>query len=223
MNKKHHEKSLSQKLTEILKAEKPISVNYYNALSKRYDFSPGGIRRWFTRKEYSYRRQSQLFIPERHGILGPDLAVAHFLLHRKGKVKFKGDPEWHTDYKKLPIKFEKDYHVSAIDAQNTGLLYEGVDNLTNLKHLEELNVAHNKDLDDWFCDKISRLFRHSQALRKLDLTGCKRISENGIIALFFIPSLREIIISGTKAAEYDQLELLTILFNDVNPECSIIT
>lgn len=34
-------------------------------------------------------------IPERHLILGPDLAAAHFIVSRGGAVKFLHDDLWH--------------------------------------------------------------------------------------------------------------------------------
>ncbi|KRY00183.1 Protein disulfide-isomerase [Trichinella pseudospiralis] len=37
----------------------------------------------------------QRFLPERHLLLGPDLAAAHFIVHRGGAVKFFNDSRWH--------------------------------------------------------------------------------------------------------------------------------
>lgn len=40
-------------------------------------------------------------IPERHLILGNDLAAAHFIVSRGGSVKFLNDDEWHKMDEKL--------------------------------------------------------------------------------------------------------------------------
>lgn len=62
--------------------------------------------------------------------LGPDLAAAHFLVHRDAAVKFVGDDAW---YKKdaannysLPGRRIPDLYLEAIDASNTELMFEGI-------------------------------------------------------------------------------------------------
>lgn len=65
--------------------------------------------------------------------LGPDLAAAHFIVHRKGAVKFIGDDVWHKIKKKgrfissyeLPAQKVPGLFLEAIDASNTELMFEG--------------------------------------------------------------------------------------------------
>lgn len=69
------------------------------------------------------------FIAERLLFLGPDLAAAHFLVHRGMAVKFVGDEHW---YKKtrwgnyaLPGRKVEGLYVEAIDASGSELMFEG--------------------------------------------------------------------------------------------------
>lgn len=65
--------------------------------------------------------------------LGPDLAAAYFIVHRKGAVKFIGDNTWHkiikhrffTSSYKLPTEKVPGLFLEAIDASNTELIFEG--------------------------------------------------------------------------------------------------
>lgn len=65
--------------------------------------------------------------------LGPDLAAAHFIVHRNGAVKFVGDNAWHKRKKKgrfftmyeLPAQKIPGLFLEAIDASNTELMFEG--------------------------------------------------------------------------------------------------
>lgn len=97
-----------------------------------------------------------------------------------------------------------------------------MDNLTTLNTLEELNLSKNKLLDDYVCDKLARIFRNSRHLSVLDLSDNPLISHRGVEALHRIKSLKRLVIKGTKAANDPFIELLIILFNDVNPNCEII-
>lgn len=74
---------------------------------------------------YAYR-----FIPERLLFLGPDLAAAHFLVHRDAAVKFVGENVWIKKDKKgrydLPGRRVPDLFIEAIDASDTELMFEGL-------------------------------------------------------------------------------------------------
>ena len=101
------------------------------------------------------------------------------------------------------------------------LLYEGLDNFIQLNQLEEMHLAGN-NLDDFACDKLARLFRNSTTLSFLDISNMSAISHRGIEALHKIRSLQTLIIRGTRAAQYPFIELLILMFNEVNPQCNII-
>ncbi len=101
-------------------------------------------------------------------------------------------------------------------------MYEGLDNFILLNQLEELNLSNNWKLDDFACDKIARLFRNSTTLTYLDLSNIPNISHRGIEALYKIRSLQTLVIRGTRAAEYPFIELLVLMYQEVNPHCNII-
>lgn len=56
-------------------------------LQQPLDFDPERRRKERERKRVADERFLQQFLPERHQILGNDLAAAHFLVHRGGSVK----------------------------------------------------------------------------------------------------------------------------------------
>nr|XP_037274134.1 distal membrane-arm assembly complex protein 2-like isoform X2 [Rhipicephalus microplus] len=137
------------------------------------------------RRERMRRLSSQKFFPERHGILGPDLAAASFLIFRGALIKFHDKDEWYKktedDETGLPLRQEPGWVVEAIDASNAELYYEGLDNLTCLDGLKALRLAGNPNVDDWFMDRLSQ-FRDT--LEHLDVSGCPQITEHGLAALY---------------------------------------
>ena len=73
--------------------------------------------------------------PARFAALGPDLAVAHFVVTRGGAVKFKGLDDWITtynpkdpDYIKLPGFYEPNLYVEAVDWSGGPMMYESLSN-----------------------------------------------------------------------------------------------
>lgn len=151
---------------------------------------------------------------------------------------------WLTDYYKLPKVYDSRYRVIAVDASSQSsilwfiisfnhkiflsfildikLRFEGLDNFILLDSLQELYLSKNKLLDDFSCDKIARIFRNSKNLSVLDLSDNPLITNRGIETLHRIESLKKLIITGTKAANYPFIELSILLFNDINPNCKII-
>lgn len=57
------------------------------------------------RPNISLTSTSCRFIPERLLFLGPDLAAAHFLVHRGASVKFLGDDAWYKKDKRVSFVF----------------------------------------------------------------------------------------------------------------------
>lgn len=62
--------------------------------------------------------------------LGPDLAAAHFLVHRGAAIKFIGDNIWIKRNKfgqyDLPGRKVPGLYLEAIDASDTELMFEGI-------------------------------------------------------------------------------------------------
>lgn len=162
------------------------------------DLHPRAIKKWW--QEYKVRKERflQQFIPERHEILGNDLAAAHFLLFRKGKVKFCGHSEWlemnsEEDVKvPLPNKYNPHYELEAIKCDGMELYYEGLENLRRLKKLLYLSFKDVKTFDDWCLDRVSG--SEYEKLEVLDISGTS-VSANGLQALYRITSLKKLVVS----------------------------
>lgn len=63
------------------------SVDVIELLQTKFDFSWKGMKERRERKRLKMAAALQQFIPERHEILGNDLAAAHFVCFRRGSVK----------------------------------------------------------------------------------------------------------------------------------------
>ncbi|CAG2106660.1 unnamed protein product [Medioppia subpectinata] len=200
-----------------------LSVDLLNFMHYKYDISLQGLKRrlrfWIqVREQYNQR-----YIARRHAILGPELATAHFVVYRGGRAKFTHTPNtWITKCEQMPNVYDSRFRLIELDASNVKLRYESFDNFSLLNSLQELNLSKNKLLDDFMCDKLARLFRNSNTLTVLDLSDNPLISHRGIETLHRIKSLRKLVITGTKAAKYPFIDLLIILFTDVNPNCEIV-
>ncbi|XP_077522209.1 distal membrane arm assembly component 2 [Amblyomma americanum] len=178
----------------------------------------------FERKLYREKKNrlaSQMFIAERHGILGPDLAAASFLLFRGALVKFRGKDQWFKKTKDgdtgLPVKHEPGWLLEAIDATNTELYYEGLNNLTCLEGLKSLKLAGNPNVDDWFLDRLSQ-FR--ETLEHLDLSGCPQITEHGLAALYRLRKLKTITLGHLSHIQH--LKLVALMLEEAIPGCRVL-
>lgn len=93
-----------------------FSSDYLAWATRKLDFSRVGLMEYFSHVFYRQEKERQKFNPMRHGILGPDLAAAHFITFRGGRVKFVGHTEWWLDKDNLPPKYEEGYLIEKIDA-----------------------------------------------------------------------------------------------------------
>uniref|UniRef100_A0A0R3S3T1 ATP synthase subunit s-like protein n=1 Tax=Elaeophora elaphi TaxID=1147741 RepID=A0A0R3S3T1_9BILA len=138
------------------------------------------------------------FIPERLLFLGPDLGAAHFLVHRGAAVKFVGDNLWIKKDEKgnyaLPGQKIPGVYIEAVDASDTELMFEGLENLANLSHLRLLRLAGCCYADDWMMSRIGALF--SESLEMLDLSECNRITAKGLAGLRTLKKLRYLRLEG---------------------------
>ena len=97
---------------------------------------------------------STRFIAERHKVLGPDLATAHFLVKRGARVKFINRNSWFKRDKQghmyLPNQFVPGMHLEAIDATGLQMSYVAFDNMReyvmSLKKLASQNSFHEMHL-----------------------------------------------------------------------------
>jgi len=162
------------------------------------DHSFDNIRRCSEYKRFQGLQYDQRFLADRYLFLGPDLAAAHFIVHRNGTVKFANNDSW---YKKdlygrytLPATKTAGWYLEAIDASNTELMYEGFDNLYDLKHLRLLSVAKCPRINDWTLSRMGGIF--SESLEMLDLSNCRRISAKGLLGLRSLTKLRFLRLEG---------------------------
>merc|ERR1712098_80900 len=139
--------------------------------------------------------ESQLFLPSRLKALGPDLSAAHFLCWRGCRVRFKGHTHW-TSVEKgtldIPATYVPGWHIEAIDASSSKLVYEGLQNLKNLHYLKELDLSYSEFIDEWCVDRITGEYHNTLE----DLT---------IICLMLLDVLPKLKIEG---ADYLDMSLL---------------
>ncbi|KAM0733367.1 Distal membrane-arm assembly complex protein 2 [Formica fusca] len=178
--------------------KKPTNIMWFPMkASKETNFSFGNISKWFAHQISAYSKLNQRFIPERHEVLGADLATAHFIIYRGGRVKFKGNTNWTEKDKKgscdLPAKYDFRYILEAVDASNVDLYYEGLSNLCGLKKLKWLSLKNCKNIDDWGLDKISAEFPE---LEYLNISGCEKITERGLESLYRMSNLKTLIVTN---------------------------
>lgn len=64
------------------------SFDTIELMQTEFDFSWKGMKERRERKRSKLQALMQQFIPERHDILGNDLAAAHFVCFRRGSVKY---------------------------------------------------------------------------------------------------------------------------------------
>lgn len=99
-------------------------------------FTPYGIKQAWNVIQDDKLLRSQIYVKERAQFLGPELATAHFLCFRGGKVRFHGQQDWITrdpdddTITNLPKFFVKSYKVEATDCSKMTLIYEGLENMS---------------------------------------------------------------------------------------------
>lgn len=77
------------------------------------------------------------YVPERHKILGSNLACAHFVVARGGSIRFKGHQKWIKLENKtydLPRQFVPNLILEEIDTTGMDLMYHGLDNFSMFKY-----------------------------------------------------------------------------------------
>lgn len=143
----------------FMQDDKPKEV-LITKLQKDISWSPTNIKKMLNRSAEKKERYMQQFVKERHEILGNDLAAAHFLIYRQGKVKFVGQDEWikmnkDEDRVNLPDKYQHGMFLEAADCEGVKLYYEGLENLRRLYELRFLSFKNIKSFDDWCLDRVS--------------------------------------------------------------------
>ncbi|KAG4065231.1 hypothetical protein HA402_012673 [Bradysia odoriphaga] len=191
-------------------------------LQTTFDFSWKGMKERRERKRMKMGAMMQQFIPERHEILGNDLAAAHFICFRRGSVKFTNSDKWFTgDPKELDFQFpnvyDKTYQLEEIRCDDMELYYEGLENIRRLKSLKRLSFRNVKTFDDWCLDRVSG--SDFPVLEVLDLSGTA-ITERGLCALYRLPSLKMLIVDDPKKTT--SFELHCVMLEEAIPMMKVV-
>jgi len=175
--------------------DEPSKDTLITRLQQPVILRPTAVKKWWKKNMEQKERFMQQYIPERHNILGNDLAAAHFLVFRNGRVRFAGEKDWVQLDKNgdmnLPNKYVHGMFVEAIDCENMEIYYEGMENLRRLKNLRFLSYKNVKGFDDWCLDRVSG--SEYESLEVLNLSGTE-ITYRGIQALYRVPSLKKLIL-----------------------------
>ncbi|XP_011867996.1 PREDICTED: ATP synthase subunit s-like protein [Vollenhovia emeryi] len=191
--------------------------------AKETDFSLINIGKWYKHQLATYSKITQQFQPERHDILGADLATAHFLVSRGGRIKFRGHDHWVERDEKgaydLPGTYNPNYVLEEADASGVDLYYEGLSNLCGLTRLRWLSLKGCRNIDDWGLDKISAEF---PKLEHLDISECERITERGLECLYRMAGLKKLVVTNHHGSV--ALELSCFMLEDCIPglTCEIL-
>lgn len=190
-------------------------------LQKPMNLRPSAIKKYWKKIYEKRERYMQQHIPERHNILGNDLAAAHFIVFRKGKVKFQDQHQWtmmdENEEYDLPSRYQHGMFVEHIDCEGMRIYYEGLDNIRRLHELLTLSFKNVKSFDDWCLDRVSG--SEFDKLEYLDLSGTN-ISHRGLQALYRVPSLKKLILEDPHRNTEWQLTLA--MLQDVLPNLEIV-
>lgn len=184
------------------------------------DYSMDELKSVVQKRIFFAKCDDQKFVPDRHRILGPELAVSHFLLARGGAVKFENDDKWHRKENEkifLPRNRVEGLYVEAICADNTDLMYEGLVNFVDLEKVRYLSLKNCQYIDD-FC--LDRLHIMAGTLEFLDLSGCLNITERGLATLHKLEKLEALVLQDLKLTR--EMELVTVMLQEVLPKCHVL-
>jgi hypothetical protein len=205
---------------KLFAPEKGGSPDMIRILQSPVNFGPQAFKKWLNKVKKEAEILDMRYIPERHQILGSNLAAAHFLVHRGAAVRFVGSTEWirrQDDEYDLPNKYNPDYLIEAIDILDMKLYYEGLQNMTNLGSLQWLSLRNCLEVDDWWLDRISSEYRSS--LEYLDISSCVQITERGIGALYRMTKLRTLKVHNIASSHMFQLACL--MLEDIHPQLNV--
>jgi len=181
------------------------------------------IKKWKDKEVEEHELLKQRFIPERHNILGYDLATAHFVVYRGGRVKFAGTDKWISKpedvviCEDLPKKYVEGMFLEAIDASETNILYEGLVNFVNLSQLTWLSFSKCPHVDDWYVDRLSNLFKST--LQYLDLSDCPRVTERSLSCMYRFDCLKTLKLDNVINSK--EFEFACVALEDAMPNLRI--
>lgn len=125
-------------------------ISFMNAVK----FTPYGLKKAWKDIGDQMLHISQKYVPERAQFLGPELATAHFVCYRGGKVKFYNRANWFSkdpdseEVENLPRFFNSDYKVEAVDCSKMELIYEGLENMSTYFCCLDNQLIHSLSLQE---------------------------------------------------------------------------
>ncbi|KRZ92900.1 Protein disulfide-isomerase, partial [Trichinella sp. T8] len=196
-----------------------MSYETANRYSKyRYlDLSPSTIRQFYRYENLINLQYDQRFLPERHLLLGPDLAAAHFIVHRGGAVKFFNDSRWHRVNNKGEYILPGRKLPEGIDASNTALMFEGLSNLVNLEKIRFLSLKNCEYVNDW-C--MSQMKQFENTLEFLDLSHCSKLTADGLSALSCLKKLKYLRLEGLDQVK--NIGVVAVRLEDTLPQLQVV-
>ncbi|XP_045115871.1 distal membrane-arm assembly complex protein 2-like isoform X1 [Portunus trituberculatus] len=201
--------------------KKPIRADFMSYMQRGIDLRPSSIKRWWGNMQTEAAAKDQMYKPERVAVLGFELAAAHFVVHRGGRVRFRGVKEWveqnEDEEYELSRHYQPGVYIEEVDASKINLVYEGLESMKNLMYLKNLSVSGCAHIDDWCIDRICCQF--SGTLEHLDISGCTKVTERGIGALARLRQLRTLNITGLDGVK--DIRLLCLLLKDDLPQLKI--
>ncbi|KAL8619789.1 hypothetical protein ACOMHN_025875 [Nucella lapillus] len=189
-------------------------------LTQDYVWNWGGVKAFMESSRWMALKHDHRFIPERHRVLGPDLATAHFVVGRGGRVKVSGREAWVQRDKQgnayMPNNYVPGLHLEAIDCTGVQMSYVAFDNMVDLEQLQYLKFSRCSNFDDW-C--LARLYQFKDTLEFLDLSDCWDVTENGLACLHMLRNLKGLKLTGLPKVK--DMGLLVLLLEEALPQCTI--
>ncbi|CAH8838763.1 unnamed protein product [Trichobilharzia szidati] len=164
-------------------------------------------------------RRRQIISDKEIEKLGIDIAVAHMVCRLGGRVQLVGQTEWIQSYYGippiLPNKYDDKFLLQTIDLSGTSIVYEGLEFLPCLTHLQYLRMRRCVYLDDFCLSRVGRI----KGLQFLDVSECPSLTSKGLATLAQLKDLRRLIVSGNP--QIKDKELVCLLLEDDLPKVYI--
>lgn len=151
--------------------------------------------------------------------IGKDLAAAYVVVKSGGRIQFAGMDRWiekKGSHIPLPNHNIPNLKLQVADLTGSSIRYEGLAFLegTSIKML----ILRDCQYIDDFC--LSRLYKISNSLEFLDISGCTLVTDNGLAALCKLRNLKGLRINDLPNAGNKALIAAYLL--DENPELNVL-
>ncbi|PSN31948.1 ATP synthase subunit s [Blattella germanica] len=123
---------------------------------------------------------------DRIAAVGPDRACAEWLMRNGAFVKWKGAPEFLTDYNSLPPEGMK-YFIQEIDATESSIMHYG-----GCKYISAIKFERCAYLQDEALQELSIL---KNSLQNLKIISCGNITDKGLKSLVILSNLQSLEVS----------------------------